>query len=534
MGQGTISGLSGKGNRNRIMEIRCDMFAGNTRRPGLLAVLLALVFCALPACGGEEDLYAQLLRRYDRVNDELSKVLAEADEPYRLPEYPDRLLSVRKNATVTIGGEVRATYTFTNSKWKDPGFNPAIPNSTKIESRGGDLSLPTAKLLIDARAGDRWRAFMDIDLNGYQGFHRRGRLKNVTTAADPDPVYERETPTNNINQAYIELLKSGHSGFGLMAGLMKLPFGLWTRPNLFAQSYMDAPDLTGSYLAGPAAWDSAVRLPHASRFVDPVAAAMVTYEMRDIIRFEAALFQEYEQGRNLKPVGNGRYRSDSDLPRSWQVGFSILPLEGWELTTHFRNRYSRNQGLDAWADSPYRWDFGRNLVSGGHNPKWDPVAEQWSDSGTGPSFGARSSEQALIVGLAVEIPNTKLAVRAEYAHGWNQGFNKYINSDGVNVGLSYRLTPLLTLHAQGEWLHVKDRSWMAETAAPGVWARDSRNNRLYRTLIGAEYELGPGLTLEAGWQYEYWKITSSMGNNGGHGDRLNTANMFYFGSRFIF
>lgn len=499
--------------------------------PALALAFITLVVSMNSASAGEnEDLYAQLMRRYDVVNDELRKTLADLDYESPMPGYPERLLSLRKNAEVTIGGEMRTTYVYSKSTWQDLSFGDAAGFPGKSESKLGDLGIHTAKLLVEARIGTRWRAFFDLDLNLQHGLHNYKRLRNPNPpgTVNPSRAYVVEDRDELINQAYIELLKDGHSGFGFQAGQMKLPFGLWARPTLFAQSFLDSPNLTGSYLMGQEGWNDRGLLPHASRFLDPVLAAMINYEMRDIVRFEAALFQENEEELVTNASGERRYRRNHVAPRSWQVGFSLLPLEGWELTAHFRNRNSRNKGLDVWTNSPSRWDFAGNWASAGGNPSWNFARGQWDDNGTGPGFGARENEQAVIVGVAVEIPNTKLAVSAEYAHGWNQGFNKYINSDNVNLALSYRATPFLTLHAQGEWLHVKDRSWMADAGAG--WQRDTRNNHLYRLMLGAEYELGRGLTIEAGWQYEYWRQRSYV-----HGkDRTNTANMFYLGTRFIF
>ena len=540
MGDGTtgfgIKTLSRYGKRHLFTTHALTLKRG-VRRGGVLLLAATLLFTAATARGGEEDVYAEIRRQYEIVNAELQYLLREMDCPSDLPEYPERLLSLRRNASVAIGGEMRANYIATKGSYLDPNpGNPLGGGRRRTRSKLSSLGVTSANIDMEIRAGDRWRAYVDINLNGYHGFNRIARLTNPNAPGQPVRTeYDRERPVDIIDAAYLELLKSGHSGFGFRAGIMKLPFGLGKRPNLIGKSFMDAPDLSGSYLMAPDAWDNGVRLPHASRAIDPSVAFMATYEMRDIIRFEAALFQDSEGARRYSRDGS-RYRSyhsDSSLPRSWQVGFSILPLEGWELSAYFRNRYSKSRGVHYWADSPYRWDFLNNLASSGRDPSWDPITGQWSDGGTGASFGSRSNEQAFIVGLAVEIPNTNWTVQAEYAHGWNQGFNKYLNSDGVNLALSYRLTPFLTLHAQGEWLHLKDRSWMADTASG--WQRDTRNNHLYRTLFGAEYELFRGLTLEAGWQYEYWRLSSSKGgSDGGRDRRVNTANTAYMGTRFIF
>ena len=504
-------------------------------RRGALLLLIALPLLAGAARSGEEeDVYGQLMRRYESLNDEVAKALNDYDGNAPLPEFPERVLSLRKNAVVSIGGEVRMGYSSTSSSWSDPGLDRAPPGAARHKARIADLDITASKLLIDVRLWERWRMYYDFDLTGHGGRHRSVRLENpntpATAAADLTSRYRERFEPQIIQQAYIEFMKDGPSGFGFLAGWMKLPFGLWDRPNTFFQSYLDAPNMNGSHLMGPDGWNDASLMPHASRFVDPAVAVMVNYEFRDILRFDAALFQERGMEQVYSDRNGVRERhSDSLLPRSWQVGMSLQPLEGWELTAHFRNRHSRSRGLSHWVNSPARWDFRRNMATTG-NPRWDYGREQWTDNGTGPEFGGTTDEQSLVVGLAAEVPNTNLTVRAEYAHGWNQGFNKYIDSDDVNVGLSYRATPRLTFHTQGEWLHVRDRSWMAANGA-----RDRRDNNLYRFLLGGEYELLTGLKLEAGWQYEHWTLDSKRGGTGGGGEKkTNTATSFYVGTRFIF
>lgn len=474
-------------------------------RAGCFAILLCA--CAAPANAGETaDTYAKMLQRYDALNDELLRTLDEVENGTKASPYPKRMLSANRNAAVTIGGELRSTYAYADASGADHSFAPGA-GAGKFDAKSGDLAISTARVSVDARAGERWRAFVDINLNGHSGFRR---------ARDEIDV---------VNQAYIELMKAGHSGFGAIFGKVKLPFGLWNRPKLFAQSFTDAPGLSGSYL-NPDPRNNGQLLPYASRFIDPAVAAMLYYEMRDIVRFDASVFQEQEAEQFERR--DNAIRTAELPPLSWQVGGSVQPLEGWELTAHFRNRHSRARGVDAWTNTPSRWDFRNNLASAGDDPGWDAAAGQWSAAGAGGSFGATRNEQALIIGVAAEIPSTKLSVSVEYAHGWNQGFNERINSDSVNVALAYALTPRLTLHAQGEWLHVKDGSWMAR--APAGWTRDTRSHHLYRAMIGAQYELARNMILEAGWQYEYWRTDSSALDE----TRTTKANMIYAGTRFMF
>ncbi|MCL2000229.1 MAG: hypothetical protein FWG74_02230 [Planctomycetes bacterium] len=505
-------------------------------RKAIWHFLAAFVLAAVPVWSGEGDDLAQAVRRYELANDELRRALRELDYPEPVSEYPSRLLSSQNNASIAIGGEIRTNYISSRAGLAEPGFG-AAPSGAAGKARLADLKLTTGKLAFDARVRNRWQARIEINLNGYDGVNRQLWTRNPNVPGEPaSSEYQTREWWDYLGEAGLEMLKQGHSGFGFKVGLFKPSFGLKTRPDLIGRAYMDAPDLAESYLLGPLAYGNGVRLPHASRFLEPVFAAMVNYEMRDIIRFEAGVFQErYDYPRRAALVADAgaEMRSDAPLPRSWQFGFSFLPLEGWELSATFRNRYSRTRGIRYWADSPYREDFRQNLASGNGDPAWDAGEEQWTDGGAGPGFGSRRNAQDFIVGVALEIPNTRLAVQLEYAHGWNQGFNKHIYSDNLNLGLSYRVTPFLTLFGQAEWLRVMDRSWLA--AAGGTWARDSRKHRLQRFLLGAEYELYRGATLEAGWQYEYWRVTSAQGGaDGARDERISQANMFYVGSRFIF
>lgn len=512
----------------------------NARRLArLFACIVAVLGLAALSCAGEDsDVYGDLMRRYDAVNDELQKTLADLEYQTPLPDVPERVLSIRKNAIVTIGGEARFTYAFNKSTFHDPGFDPGNAVIREIDKKAGEFSMPTLKLLVDARIHNRWRVFLDMNVSNTRAMHKIRTIHNPNTPDTVNPAreYEIRNETDLINQAYVELMKGDHSGFGLLVGRMKLPFGLWDRPNLMAQGFLDAPNLSGSYLPGEAGRVDKALLPHASRFADPVDAVMVNYEMRDIVRFEGAVFQEKDARKitERRRDGSTSVRSEASVPQSWQIGASLMPLDGWELTAHFRNRHNRGRGIHDFANSPYRWDFRNYLVSGAGDPNWDVDRGQWSDTGAGESFGSTKNEQSLILGLAVEVPNTNLAVRAEYARGWNQGFNRHIKSENVNIGLSYKLAPKVTLHGQGEWLQVKDRSWMAPDGSGG-WARDQRNNHLYRAMVGVEYEAFKGMTFEAGWQYEYWRMKSARGSDGlGPEKHTNKANMFYLGTRFVF
>ncbi|MDR1535571.1 MAG: hypothetical protein LBU64_10840 [Planctomycetota bacterium] len=501
--------------------------AGSAPWPGGLVLALAGFLAVLPAGGGEGDAYARALAHGEAINARLDDLLRELDGRSR--GNGEGRFPPPGGVRVAVGGELRFNYAGVKADYAGP--NPSGDPASGAgpgNSRIADLKVSAAKLNLDVGAGRRWRAFLEINLQGFNGFSPIERLENANAPGVPPPgVYRRVTAANHIGQAYVELLKDGHSGPGFRAGLIRPDFGLRGGRDSFGQSFLDAPNLEASGLMLPFNQTGGLLLPHASRFRDPVAAVLVNYEWRDIIRLEGGVFREPRRERK------GRFRpDDSPWPRSWQIGAGVMPLEGWELTAVFRNRHSESRGLLDWVDSPFRPDFRENLVSGAVDPGWNGNG-QWSDTGTGPAFGSRKNEQALAIGLALDIPGWDLGVSLEYAHGWNQGFNRHIGSDDLNLGLSRRLTPFLTLLGQAEWLRIRDRGWL--TGAGGAWSRDGRRHRLYRFLLGIEYEPIRRLILEAGWQYEYRGVVTKGGGAGGVREKLvNTANLFYLGSRLSF
>jgi len=505
----------------------------------LAALVLAVLWSGIGRTAEESPDIQALLRRLDSVNADIEDALASMVDryPYATPgngiAYDSRVLSIQKNAEVTIGGDFRVNYTFANSNLVDQRVYDPFVKSCLSRSSLGDLALTKEKLFIDAKVGRRWHGYIEMNLNS------SGNSRTIYETTNPNgpgrpgqaiyPARRLESAINdNLGEAYVELLKDGHSGFGFKAGLIDLDWGVSAKPDLFLQSYLANPDLNGSYLMNPVGTTQSPRLPHASKLAVPVMALQASYEMRDIIRFEVAAFKDAHLPEDSVLIDSGgTYVSRDPGFRSWQVGASILPLEDWELSVAFRNRYNKGRGISYWANSPFRSDFRSNLAGSSRDPVWN--GSEWTDSGSGQSFGSRKNEQALVVGLALEIPNTKLSVFAEYAKGWNQGFNDHIDSDNVNVGFAYRLLPRLTLHAQGEWLYVKDRSWLVSDGANG-WVRDVRMNRITRAMFAAEYELMSGLTLEAGWQCENWHFKSSYTPS----RKTLRSDLFYVGSRFIF
>jgi hypothetical protein len=385
------------------------------------------------------------------------------------------------------------------------------------------FALTRDRLNLDLEAGNRFHAFIEFNLSG------DSQRRPLYASHNDHGVYQQQRQENFLGETYLEFRKNGHSGAGFRIGRLDLPFGLAVKPDLFPGSYLDAPDLLVSDLLAPFGSTASPRLPHASRSEEPVMAVEASYDLRDIVRFSAALFQEERRILGWANSTGWDFRSADPGFRSFQVSAGVSPLEGWELSLAFRNRHDRGRGVAYWTDSPFREDFRSALATGQSDPAWDPSRGEWSDQGGGEAFGSRSNEQAFYAGLALEIPLTGIALFAEYAHGWNQGFNQHINSDSLNTGLSYRLFPRLTLHLQHEWLRVKDASHLVDTGL-GAWARDTHRHSLHRYLLALEYELYTGLWLEAGWQHEDWRDLSSLTRL----KRRLASNLFYLGTRFTF
>lgn len=460
---------------------------------------LLVIVCALFACAnvtsGESG-----ISKTDIAT--LNQELAAKDRYSLAPSAIDYAMSVQslnRKGTVRLGGEFWTKYTYVLSDY------PLEDGRDGGRSQTSDLGVDRARLFVDVDTGGRWRAFMSADFTD--------SYLDKTSGKDADAI---------LREAYLELRKAGHSGFGAKVGKMTVPFGL-DRPELMMDAYFDRPNMDGSYLLYNYNGENPIPLPHpAAKTTDPVMAGLVSYEARDIIRAELALFQESPGRGESAPY---MYRNQHDpMFISFAAKVGIYPLEGTELSFSVRNRHNGNRNLAFWQSNDMRTDFS-GFFGTGVDPTWNPATQQWwGMPSTVAEFGSVSDEQAFAAGLMVEIPGSKWQFYVQYARGLNQGFNAHINSQNVLIGTAYQATPRLRLTKQMEWLRVSDRSWLINNGLD----RDYRLTRMWRSLLAAEYEFCDSLVAEIGWQHEWLKYQNSR--ESGH----TGADVIYLGTKFRF
>jgi hypothetical protein len=314
--------------------------------------------------------------------------------------------------------------------------------------------------------------------------------------------------TAMLHKVYFQWNNPCESGFSFLVGKDTVPFGIGF-DELMLSPYIAGADFGNSWISFPygeqgeifRAWNGSmlpamIGHPGTDR-ADPAYQARLSYDLRDILKLEATLFQD-PTGRHLHRYGNS-YKIDDPGLGSYAVKVTATPFEGLEASVSFINRYNRNRFLEAWMDdSMWRPDINA-VISPEEN-----------------AFGARKNSQAFSAGAVYTIPTTRLTLHAEYMHGWNQFFNRNIKSDNIHFGAKYGFTDRLRLYGQGEWLRMKNKDL-------------GDRSTLWQTTWAVQYDLFAGLTTEAGYRHEWLRNKNAWGWS-----EKSKANVFYLGTKYVF
>ncbi|MDR2390067.1 MAG: hypothetical protein LBE84_00080, partial [Planctomycetota bacterium] len=259
---------------------------------------------------------AQLAEQNDVINDLKAKL-----ESGRASEgdSPEALISIQKNARVTIGGQVNTKYTFTSGKQGDQSLNTH-------DARLGDLSISDAYLNVQIDVNDYFDAYLSLDLhNGADG----------EEYGIPEAYYIRWKNLCN-------------TGFGIKIGRDALVFGA------------DGVGELGSYAAGSGdgifemanALFGENLLPHNGWDVSGVTQITPYWEGLDgKLNFELSFMQNVydDTAYSLGPVpGRTYHRSDGGTKyrsRNYGVGtfstrLAFTPIEDLTLTASLANYHS--------------------------------------------------------------------------------------------------------------------------------------------------------------------------------------------------
>ncbi|MCD8351284.1 MAG: hypothetical protein LUC93_11815 [Planctomycetaceae bacterium] len=435
------------------------------RKIGVAA--LAFAACGLFASAAiAEDidvraLSAKLAAQEAALRDIEAKMMSTACEPV----IADGITSLRKNATVTIGGLVTTGVYGGSVKRTAHGthefVNEAGLTATEVRYKGTSMELSDAELYVQVDVNDHFDAFLMLDL------HSVGE-----DAADSFGV---------AKSYYVRWKNICESGFGLKVGRDAVAFG----DDENAMGYLDGWAAGGGDGMDWWAVDelTAVSPAHNGWKHEGVTQITPYWEGLDgALKMELTIFQNLwnENGDGLinSAAGNAWYwkakngRTDY-RSRNYGIGSGA-----------FRVQYSPIEDLTFTAGVI---NFRSDRVPGEDNQGFYNDGEyQFAKNNTAVNLAFRYTPCFF----------DRLTVWSQWVHGWNVDNLKDVDSDVINLGASINITDSLAFFAQGDYLRTKDDQY--DTKYTG-WA----------AYTGLTYELPVGAVLEAGWRHERVKVKES-------------------------
>lgn len=363
----------------------------------------------------------------------VSAPLLAQEKPPAHAYVPDGMTSLRRNAVVAIGGEVRVDYSYQRSETGKPP--PASTTEPAIDAKGGDLRLRNANLRIHADVLPNVQARVKLD---FSAGSESGEL-------DHERVLE---------EALVVLQAVAGSGLSFFAGKGRAPYGQDITLGMI-QSYHHVANRADSS-EGPILLNVPARSAGASGSYlppmrpgqfDRVFLAGIGYERDARWRVEAAAFQPSDA------LYEDRLANWSAVDSGADVGFAARawwrPVE--ELTLQFSGivarsaEMSRTRGradLDAGAEGAktayslsfgFDWTRGPWRVFGEYQRAWDwnftkgYDVDVWQlgaarEFGSGWRIGGMAEGMAIDADSPTRVEDTyaKLALNLRYM--FNSGF----------------------------------------------------------------------------------------------------------------
>lgn len=352
----------------------------------------------------------------------------------------DSLLTVRRNATVTIGGEMRVDYTYRH----------ATSDTTKKSTRTdlGDFALRNTNLRLAIEAGPNVEAFLKLDLTG----DSPGSLDDEILA-----------------EALLVMKAVGGSNLELFAGRGRAPYGQDITLGII-QSYNHTANRWHTsegdlYIIDPprtrrrgggGGWRNRDLLPpmRPGQF-DRALLAGAAYEDQGRWRAELALFQPSaaEYAPRLRDRGN----SGSDIGLAGRLWWR--PVE--DLTFEASGILARSG------------DMGRAWLR------------------TDLPLGARARDTAEAVSVGFDWRPAEWRLFGEYQHAWDWNFTEGYTIDIAQLGATRDLGDGWRLGAMGEFMRI-------DAGGSGDYT-----DRYYKLILNLRYEFSQGVfvMLEGGGEW---------------------------------
>ena len=342
----------------------------------------------------------------------------------------DGVMSSGRGAVVTIGGEVRADYSYRQTK-----ASALSRLATSAVGKYSDLTLRNANLRLTVDVNPNITAFFKLDLTGNQ------------TSQDDEEILE---------EALLVMRAVGGTGLELFAGRGRAPYGQDVTLGMI-QGYthaanriesaqgrlfiVDPPD-DGFHPGGPGTSRHAFAPMRPGQF-DRVSVAGAAYEWDSRLRVELAAFQPRttEYDHRLSRRGSG-----SDLgvaARLWWRPLEDLTFEVSGILAHSS-------------------DMGRLFLRTDLNP------------------GTATRTNAYAMSAGFDWRPSPWHVYGEYQHGWNWNFTKDYDTDSAQLGVAREIAGAWRLGAMGEWLRIRDP------------LGKNTVDQYYKLALNIRYDLGSG------------------------------------------
>ncbi len=426
-------------------------------------------------------LQAKLAAQEARLNDLQAKMGSGS------AATPANITSLRKNAKVTIGGDIDVRYIVDNYDAEidldgvqvvssGNAIGAALDGWRNYQSTNkADLFVDTADLRVQVDVNENFDAFMRI------GSHDNGKNTGV------------------VRDAWFRWKNICNSGWGVLIGRDGLKFGMIKPVGMFDAWMQDGGSRSG--------WAPA----HLNHGVSRTTQINPYWQSQDgKFRFDLSLFQTLEtrnegagsritagnahtavggtllDGNGTVPEQNavvaGRVRDISEANYGLGTGALKLtwkPTEDWTIVAAVANMYA--DGKDGWRG--YH----------AYNRDVDGTASTitWGDANA-------SNNTAFHFGITYKpaVFCQKLTVWGQVHKEYNTGFVKDRDYFSVNGGLAYAFTDKVTAFAMGDYVTSNRQSWNG-------WLGDVSG---WRSYLGVNYNVGYGVNFEAGWSHEQLKF----------------------------
>ena len=467
------------------------------------AAALAAAVWATPAGASDGDL-AAVKASMDNMKTEMAAMRAQmeserAELRARAGGAPEGLTTANGKAVIRIGGDFRIQYGISSANgWNRQGYTAYDENP---HSAGGNTNVRSTRAGWDiARAKLTFDIDLSCDTKAYVSFRFDERVSYGNSRI--------------LDNAYWQWNNVGGGGFGIMIGLMDIPFGMWANTDMggYAFSSTDRPLITYPFvrlartdnflLNGRQYWPL-----NDSDVVNLTNLALVTsYNWDDEVVLKAGIMaSSWElpgQGFDSRLTYYNENRNLGFVDHVVTLGYNPCWLEGMHLEIGYMGRFDDGKGADLKEEgNPYATNYDA-FHSGDHSYK--------------PAFD---------LGVNYKI-NDFWRVWGEGVVTWNPFWGDGL-SYALSVGVDYRLSERIKLGGGFDYFHANYAGAYYNDARP-LWGNGPLYENLYRLSFGARYDFGNGLYLQAQYYHD-------MAYAAGIGDQdLKDADSLLFQTGFKF